>query len=138
MFFFVLYSFIVSINASIEQSLFVSGDRYNKELERQDNGLLTTCTEMADNETDKKPTPPADPVLPATVTRGHKKAQLTRAVGGICRLMAENSSAEVLTAHLAAVKTAFHNFEAAHDNVCMELTDEQEIEKNEQYFSKAE
>ena len=137
--FYVLYSFIVLINASkATASVLVSGDRDNKERERIDGGLtseLANGHETDKAETDETRTEP--PAMSVTVARGHQKSQVTRAIGAIYRLIAENDST-ALTAHLEVIKSKFHDFEKAHDDVCLTLADEDDIEKNEQYFAAVE
>ena len=71
------------------------------------------------------------------VDRGHRKATVTRLLGTLECLMAEDVAADVVAAKLKDVKAAFGDLEVAHDAYTDSLEAEADILKSEAWYNSA-
>ena len=71
------------------------------------------------------------------VDRGHRKATVTRLLGNLECLMAEDVAADVVAAKLKDVKAAFGDLEVAHDAYTDSLEAEADILKSEAWYNSA-
>ena len=79
----------------------------------------------------------AKPDTDPTTVRRVSRATVSRHLGQLSRLVTEESDQEVIT-KLDTLKTAFAEFENAHDNFHGLLTKEKDITESEKWFVKAE
>ena len=72
------------------------------------------------------------------VDHGHRKATITRLLGTVECLMAEDAAADVVAAKLKDVKAAFGDLEVAHDAYTDSFEAEADILENESWYNSAE
>ena len=93
----------------------------------------------ADPETDRKTAlhvnNPGLSTLSPKVARGHKKAALTKAIGGLRKYVSERDIDSVET-QLNKLKLVFNDFDLAHDLYNDTLTEETDITESETYYEK--
>ena len=77
-----------------------------------------------------------EPVSNKTI-RDSRKANLTRGIGALRRLIAERDS-DGVSSQLAKLKVLFEKFEQAHDTYNETLADENDIHTSADYFSAVE
>ena len=74
----------------------------------------------------------AQPVRSPSVVRGHKKAALMKAIGGLRKSVSERDI-NATQAQLSKLKLVFNDFDAAHGAYCDTLTELTDIAQSEAY-----
>ena len=104
-----------------------------------DSDPMANRSGTVDLETDIKPmfhvNNPARSALSPKVARGHKKAALTKAIGGLRKYVSERDLDSVET-QLQKLKLVFNDFDLAHDLYNDTLTEETDITESETYYEK--